>query len=150
MRTGVLTIAAVMMATAAHAHVTITPRESKAGATEKYTLRVPTEGKVATQSLELTIPEGVTVTEVAAPEGATYDVKKQGDRIVGITWKVEIEPGKAAQLSFTAKNPTEGTQLLWKAKQIYSDGTSSNWAGAPGEQPPAPLTKLLPAGPSQK
>ena len=32
----------------AHAHVSITPRDSTHGATEKYTVRIPTEGKVAT------------------------------------------------------------------------------------------------------
>ncbi len=32
-----------------------------AGATEKYIVRVPTEGKVTTKSVELEVPEGVTV-----------------------------------------------------------------------------------------
>ncbi len=38
----------LLSATAAHAHGTVRPREAKAGATETYTMRVPTEGKVAT------------------------------------------------------------------------------------------------------
>ncbi len=42
----------------ASAHITIAPIQSMAGATEKYTLRVPTEGKVATVAAEVDIPEG--------------------------------------------------------------------------------------------
>ena len=43
-------IVAVTMALpgVAQAHVSITPRQSTAGATEKYTVRIPTEGKVTT------------------------------------------------------------------------------------------------------
>ena len=37
---------AVLVPVVAHAHVSVWPRESSAGATERYTVRVPTEGKV--------------------------------------------------------------------------------------------------------
>src|SRR5262245_32287648 len=54
-------VSALLVAEVAHAHVTVRPRESKAGATETYTVRVPTEGKVATISVEVEIPRGVTI-----------------------------------------------------------------------------------------
>ena len=54
-------VSVFLIAATAEAHVTVRPRESKAGATEKYTVRVPTEGKVATTSVEIEIPAGVTV-----------------------------------------------------------------------------------------
>ena len=44
-------LAAVILLTVpslALAHVSVRPRESKAGAEERYTVRVPTEGAVAT------------------------------------------------------------------------------------------------------
>ena len=45
------------------AHVSVRPRESKPGAEERYTVRVPTEGTVATTHVELEIPLSVTVLE---------------------------------------------------------------------------------------
>lgn len=44
----------------AWAHVTVAARESRPGASERYTVRVPTEGKVSTVEVELEVPEGVT------------------------------------------------------------------------------------------
>ena len=46
------------------AHVSVRPRVSKAGAEERYTVRVPTEGTVATTHVQLEIPAGLTVLEV--------------------------------------------------------------------------------------
>jgi len=51
-------IALLAVPAVATAHVSIRPRESKPSAEEKYTVRVPTEGQVATVSVELDIPEG--------------------------------------------------------------------------------------------
>src|SRR5215204_3094244 len=59
----------------AAAHVSITPRESTHGGTEKYTVRIPTEGKVATTAAEIEVPEGVIVETLQAPMGWTYDIK---------------------------------------------------------------------------
>src|SRR4051812_41688616 len=86
----------------AQGHVTIWPRQSTAGATEKYTVRVPTEGKVSTTSVELEAPEGVTIETLAVPAGWKYDLKRQGDKIVGITWHMEIKPGEFAEFAFVA------------------------------------------------
>ena len=44
----------------ADAHVSISPRESTAGATEKYVVRIPTEGKVATVAADLEVPDRAT------------------------------------------------------------------------------------------
>lgn len=145
MRTGAWFVVLSFLTAAADAHVTVWPRESKAAAGEKYTVRVPTEGKVATSSVELEVPEGVTVIAVATPNAWTYELKREGDRIVAITWKMEIKPGEFAEFSFLARNPKEGAQIAWKVRQLYTDGTSSDWVGATGTPRPAPVTKLLPA-----
>jgi uncharacterized protein YcnI len=128
------------------AHITIWPRESNAGATEKYTLRVPTEGKVATKSAELGIPEGVIVEVVAVPAGWTYEVKKKDDRIVGITWKMDIKPGEFAEFSFVARNPRDKAEIVWTLKQHFADGTVSDWTAAAngGGTRPTAITKLVP------
>ena len=139
------TVSALLVATAAHAHVSVRPRESKAGATEKYTVRVPTEGKVATTSVEVDIPQGVTVNSVEPADGVKSEMTREGGRVVSITWTVTIDPGQNREFVFEAKNPTEGSEIVWKAHQRYADGTSSEWVGAAGTRQPAPVTKLTAA-----
>jgi uncharacterized protein YcnI len=125
------------------AHVTVWPRESRAGAGERYTVRVPTEGKVATTSVELEVPSDVTVTGVLVPNGYTYEVKREKDRIISITWKQEIKPGEYGEFVFFARNP-KAAQIAWKVKQRHADGTSADWVGPEGDRRPASVTKLTP------
>ena len=137
------TVVAILVAATAHAHVTVRPRESKAGATETYTIRVPTEGKTATASVELQIPPGVTVDSIEPADGVRSDVKRQAGRIISITWTVTIDPGQRREFTFAAKNPNEGSEIVWKVHQHYADGTTSEWVGAAGTRQPAPSTKLV-------
>lgn len=141
-RTLMAALALMLVASAAQAHVSVRPRESKPGATEQYIVRVPTEGKVATTSVEVDIPQGVMVDSVEPVDGVNADTKREGGRIVSITWTIAIEPGANREFTFTAKNPSEGTDIPWKAHQRYADGTSSEWIGAAGTRQPAPVTKL--------
>lgn len=57
----------VALPSLAAAHVGIRPRESKPGAEERYSVRIPTEGAVATTSVRLEIP--VTMTGWVEPAG---------------------------------------------------------------------------------
>ena len=139
----VLLIAAfALVPTIAFAHVTVRPRESAPGAEEKYTVRVPTEGAVATVKLELEIPDGVTVLDVPHPEGATHDVKRVNGRVTAIIWTKEIKPKEAAEFTFIARNPKSGESIAWKAHQHFSDGTTADWVGPPDKRP-ASMTKLV-------
>ena len=117
----------------AGAHVTIRPRESKASVEEKYTVRVPTEGQVATVSVELDIPEGVTVIDVPSSEGAKHETTKTGTRITTIKWTKEIPPTQAAEFLFVARNPA-GAQISWNVRQNLADGKTTPWT---------PATKLV-------
>src|SRR6185295_6189286 len=103
-----LALLALAVPAVASAHVTVRPRESKPGADQRYTVRVPTEGTVATTSVQLEIPTGVTVLEVVPQDGATFETTKQGDRITVITWKKDIPPKAAAEFVFSARNPASG------------------------------------------
>jgi uncharacterized protein YcnI len=71
------------------AHGSVRPRESKSGAEERYTVRVPTEGTVATTHVRLEIPSDVVVLEVVPAEGATFETARAGERVTSITWKKE-------------------------------------------------------------
>lgn len=141
-----LAAACLLIASTAQAHVTVWPRESQAGAAEKYVVRVPTEGKVTTTSVELDIPDGVTVYLVGAPGAWTYELQRQGDRIVRIIWRQEIKPGEFAEFPFIAGNPKSG-DIAWRARQHLADGTQLNFTGGPEDRLPSPVTRLKPASP---
>ncbi len=129
---------------AAHAHITIAPTQSMAGATEKYVLRVPSEGKVATVAAELEIPEGVIVEAVAVPNGWKHEIKREGDRIVAITWTMNIPPAEFAEFAFVARNPRDKTEVVWTLRQRFADGTVSDWTKGPNGIRPTSMTKLTP------
>ena len=134
------------MRLAALAHVSISPQESRPGATEKYVVRVPTEGKVMTTGADVEIPEGVTVETIAVPAGWKYEAKRQGERIVAITFQMDIKPGEFAEFAFVARNPRDKDQLVWKLRQRFADGTVTDWTTAPnGTTRPTALTKLVQA-----
>ncbi len=93
----------------------------------------------------LDVPDGVTIMSVSAPEGARHEEQKVGDRLVQVTWTIEIKAWASAQLSFVAKNPTQGESIAWKVHQKYSGGMTSDWVGPAGSRAPAPVTRLVPA-----
>ena len=69
----------------------------------------------------------------------------QGDRIVGIVWQMEIRPGEYAEFGFVARNPKDKKQLVWKLRQRFADGTSTDWTVGPEGNPrPTALTRLTP------
>jgi uncharacterized protein YcnI len=123
------------------AHVTVAPRESQAGAEQRYTIRVPTEGQVATTSVELDVPPAMTIVEVVKGEGYTFQTRQEGSRIVAITWQRNIPPKETAEFVFVARNPN-AAQVSWNARQRFADGTSADWVGVEGDRRPAAVTKL--------
>ena len=134
MKTAVLSTA-LLLATASptFAHVTVSPAASRAGAAERYVVRVPTEGKVATVETELEIPDGVSITPMA-PMGWTYELKRTADKVTAIVWKMEIKPGEFAEFVLSGRNPKDATSIVWKVHQRYADGTASHWVGEAGTQ----------------
>lgn len=139
-------VLALALPSAAVAHVGIRPRESQPGAEERYSVRVPTEGSVATTGVRLEIPEGVTVLEVEKAVGSPFEVEHKGDRIVAITWKRNIPPKESAEFFFRARNPRSGSEIAWKAHQHFADGTHTAWVEPAGGKRPGPVTKLVDTG----
>ena len=127
------------------AHVIVTPRESVTGAEQVYSVSVPNELTVPSTTLELEIPAGMHVMQVATGDGFTFDVKKNGNQIVSITWKREIKPKERAVFTFTAHNPQPGP-LQWKAHQTFADGSMKHWVGERGSKEPASVTTIVPKG----
>jgi uncharacterized protein YcnI len=127
------------------AHLLVSPTQSKTGAVQKYELRVHNEGRVAATSIDLDIPDGVAVTEVATPAAGTYTTKTAGDRITAITWQVEVAPGKYVALPFTAKNPDGASELHWNMREHLADGSMVEWSDKPGAKQKGSVTKLASA-----
>jgi uncharacterized protein YcnI len=139
-----LVMAFVGWSVLASAHVTVWPRQSRAGATERYTVRVPTEGAVPTVAVDLEIPSDVTVTGVLAPTGHSYEVVREGPRITRITWRQEIKPGEVGEFVFFARNPKGAIPLTWRAHQHLKDGSVNDWVGPSGDRRPASVVRLVP------
>jgi uncharacterized protein YcnI len=133
----------IVASVAALAHVTVAPRESQAGAEQRYTVRVPTEGDVATTSVELEIPADVTIIEVVAAADYSFEIRRDGQRIVAVTWTKSVPPGESATFVFAARNP-RATQITWRAHQRLADGTSVDWIGEQADRRPAAITRLAP------
>jgi uncharacterized protein YcnI len=137
------TVLALLYPIVVRAHVTITPRQSTAGATEKYTVRIPTEGKVATIAAELEVPEGVIVETLQAPMGWKHEVKRADDRIVAIVWQADVKPGEFIEVGFVARNPRNAKRIVWTLRQRFADGTVTDWTNGPnGAIRPTAVTTL--------
>ena len=142
MKTWFVALIVVLFTAAMSAHVMVSPPASKSGATQKYELRVHNEGKIAATAMDLEVPDGVTVTEVAKPAAGTFTTKKTGDRISAITWQVDVQPGKYLALPFTATNPSGAKQLVWNVKEHLADGSTVDWSDKPGAKEKASVTKI--------
>ena len=141
-RSSVVLLLAALAVASLSAHVTVSPLQSKAGAVQKYELRVHNESKVAATSVDLDIPDGVTVTEVVKSTTGTPTAKTTGDRITGITWQVDVQPSKYVALPFTAKNPEGATELHWSMHEHLADGSTVDWSDKPGSKEKGSITKL--------
>ena len=142
MRKMLLAVCVVVSSVALGAHVTVAPRQSAPRATQKYTVRVPTEGQVSTVAVELEVPPNVTVTDVPAGGDFKVELKRDGNRIVAITWTREIKPRESAAFAFVAVNPAAPGEIAWKAHQRFADGTSADWVGVSGDRRPASVTRI--------
>jgi uncharacterized protein YcnI len=129
-------------AVALDAHVTVWPQESQPDARERYTVRVPIEGQVATVAIEVEVPADVRVTGVLVGAGYTYETRLEDDRIVAITWTQEIKPHEYGEFVFFAINQKSGAEFSWKARQRFADGSSADWVGVEGGRRPASVTRL--------
>jgi uncharacterized protein YcnI len=132
----------VLLPVAVQAHVSITPRASTHGATQKYTIMIPTEGKVATTGAEIEFPAGVIVETIQAPAGWKYEIKRQDDRIVSMTIQADVKPGEFIEVGFVARNPRSGEQIVWTLRQRFADGTVTDWTKGPNGIRPTAITQL--------
>src|SRR5215469_8516458 len=99
----------------AFGHVTIQPKRSVPGKTEKYTMKVPTEKFVPTVRVEVEFPAALAVSTFEPKTGWKIEEKKDASgKLVGAILTGSIPPGESSEFSFSAKNPAEEGSLSWK------------------------------------
>jgi uncharacterized protein YcnI len=127
----------------AYAHVTVQPKQSTAGKSEKYAMRVPTEKFVPTVRVEVEFPAGLAVASFEPKSGWKVEEKKDtAGKLVGVILTGSIPTGESTEFSFVARNPNEEGKLFWKVIQIYEDGSKSEWTGAEGSRTPSPVIEI--------
>ncbi len=126
------------------AHVTISPRESTAGASETYTIRVPNERGADTVRIEMEIPMGVIVSEFEPVSGWQIEsnMSAEGSISTAVWSGGSIAVGESQEFSFSAQNPDQQITLVWKVVQIRADGSRAEWVGERGSNNPAPVVEL--------
>lgn len=153
----------------ASAHVTVdAPGATKGGSDQIVNVRVPTESDtLSTTGLKLQLPSDTpiasvlvqtipgwtftaTTTKLATP--IKTDDGTITDAVTEIDWTAEggggIKPGEYQDFTFLAGQLPDADQVVFKAIQQYSDGSSVNWietaaAGSTTEPDhPAPVLSL--------
>ncbi|MFW6085164.1 MAG: DUF1775 domain-containing protein [Gemmatimonadota bacterium] len=145
-----LAVGAVLaFAGALWAHAVVVPGESRTGAYETYTLRVPNEKDVPTTRIEITFPSEVFVISFAEVPGWTLEVTRDDTgRAVGATWTGVLPPHRFVELPFVGVNPTEPAVLVWSVDQTYAGPSGEevvSWAGPADSEFPASRTTVVSA-----
>ena len=153
---------AVVLPTAAIAHVTIQTGEWEPGSRPAVVFRVPNESDTAsTTSISVQFPEEI-ITARFKPhpfcdrevqmEPLDQPVEEITERIATVTWTCEpgIEPGEYDELAMSFQVPEDaaaGDVIMFPTVQTYSDGEERAWIEEDEEaESPAPrITVVAPA-----
>jgi Domain of unkown function (DUF1775) len=138
-----LAIITIVSSGLAYGHVTVQPKQSTAGKTEAYTLRVPTEKPIPTVRVEVEFPEPLEVRSFEAKNGWKIEERKNAaGRLMGVVLTGSIPPTESVQFNFIALNPNIEGKLSFKATQVYQDGSRAEWTGVEGSHTPAPVIEI--------
>ena len=130
------------LAGVALAHVEASPNQVPAGATETFTVEVPTEKEIPTTEVRLELPGGFEAGGAEAPSGWQGEVR--GNALV---WTGgEIPVAGSEEFSFEATAPDEAGSFSLKTIQTYQDGSVAEWTGAPDSEDPAPVIEVVSGG----
>lgn len=148
----------VILATTAHAHVTVQPNEASAGAFFRFVVRVPNEKDDArTTKVRVEFPENLIFTSFQPKDGWQRNVEMktldepieafgaQIDEVVGsVTWSGgTIGPHEFEEFGFSVRVPEEPGTLEFKAYQTYSDGEVVQWTGPADADNPAAHVEVV-------
>jgi periplasmic copper chaperone A len=154
-------LAALALAPAAGAHITLNPNEVPADSFSRFAVRVPTERPDAdTTKVVVQLPEGLFFVSFQPKPGWTRTVtmekldppvelfgEEYTERVATVTWEGgKIAPGEFDEFGLSAKVPNAAGQTLeFPATQTYSSGEVVRWIGAADADTPAPRVTLAAA-----
>jgi periplasmic copper chaperone A len=158
--------AALALAPAAGAHVTLQPEQAPAGGFTRLDVRVPNErDNAGTTKVEVQFPPGFLFVSYEPTPGWDIEIAmrkldkpveqfgeqitEEVDRVI-ITGDGEtgvIQPGQFKDFGLSLGMPEgrPGSKLTFKALQTYSNGEVVRWIGPPDSEEPAPQVELTPA-----
>jgi uncharacterized protein YcnI len=133
-------------ATAASAHVTISPPVSIPGKLQLYSLAIPTEkDSLTTVKVAMTVPSGFSIDSFTpAPPGWRRHVQRSSAGnsaavITRVTWTGGHTPtGEDSVFQFLADS-TASHAYTFSVQQTYSDGSVVSWSGPESSDTPAPM-----------
>jgi uncharacterized protein YcnI len=151
--------AALAVAAAAQAHVTVHPNALPASGFQVINIRIPNEeDKASTTKLVVQFPPGfpdaswqpvgggwkasITFRKLAKP--VIVEGEKLTEEVNTVTFTGgKLAPGQYMEFPLSVATPsTAGAVLTFKAVQTYSNGDIVRWIGAPGTDTPAPQVLL--------
>jgi uncharacterized protein YcnI len=159
-------VAALVLAPAAAAHVTLQPPEAPAGGFTRFDVRVPNErDNASTTKVVVQMPPGFLSVNYEPVPGWNVEltmrdldepVEQFGEQVteeVGrITFTADgeasaIKPGQFQDFGLSGGVPEgrPGSMLTFKALQTYSNGEVVRWIGPPDSEEPAPQVELTAA-----
>lgn len=157
-RHALIPVAALALAPAAAAHVTLNPEAVPADSFSRFAIRVPTERENAsTTKVTMRLPRGLFFVSFQPKPGWRRSVTMQKldppvevfgeqvtERVATVTWEGgAVAPGEFDEFGMSAKVPdAAGTKLTFPAVQTYSNGEIVRWIGPPDADAPAPQVTL--------
>jgi periplasmic copper chaperone A len=157
---GVFLAAALLIAPAASAHITVQPEELVAGDFARMDVRVPNErDNASTTKVVVQMPPGFLFVSSEPVPGWKIETKMRkldkpveqfGEQITEEVDTVtisggEIGPGQFQDFGLSVGVPDRSGSLTFKAIQTYSNGEVVRWIGPPDSESPAPQVQLASA-----
>lgn len=126
----------VFGASAASAHVVVSPSQIGVGQRSNFTISVPTEESTPTVAVRLVIPDGVKSVRPNVKPGWNIEIKKSGEgesaKITEVIWTGGRIPAEQRdEFTFSAQAPASEGSIDWKAYQTYGDGMVVAWENSP-------------------
>lgn len=138
-------VLSLLFVSTSFAHVVVKPGEALTSTYTTFSVSVPNEREVPTTEIKLIIPAEIASVTPTVKQGWTITTEQAeapeedshaDTRVDSITWSAgSIPEGQRDDFTFSAKTPAEQGELVWKAYQVYADGTTIAWDKSQDDQP---------------
>lgn len=127
----------------ADAHVTLNPDKGEPNTYEKYEIRVPVEKNDYTTEVDIEVPKGVQLVNVAPVQGFKHEFKKdKNGNITAVKWEATqngIGPNEFIDFPVVIATTDKEGQFEFKATQKYKNSQDVKWNGKQNSEHPSPI-----------